>query len=94
MKLKLKIIIIVFIIEIVLLILANAFINNYMFNTRMAAGSHAYYAPLLFSETRYSNSQLITDNFSIINLIINIFIVIIIPLIATIFLKSKSRSVK
>lgn len=89
MNKKLKIFLIVLIIEIILLVLANMSINNAMFNTRMGAGSHAYYAPLLFSETRYANSQLMTDNFSLINLIINIVIILIIPLILTLLIKTR-----
>lgn len=89
MKIKCKIFFIVLIIEIVLLLLGNMYINYSMFNTKMAAGSHAYYAPLLFSETRFSNSQLIADNFSVMNLVINIIIILIIPLIISLLIRGK-----
>jgi len=51
------------------------------FNTFMAAGSYGLFAPLMFFGKLYSNSQMISNDFNWINLLIDLIIVCGIPIL-------------
>ncbi len=90
MKLNWKLFLLIIGIEAILLIIVNYF-YNILLNASISSSGYAYYAPLLFSEKTYLNSRLITNNFYIFNLIINIAIILLIPLIISLIFKNKRK---